>query len=32
MVLLFLMIRWALVARYSDSPYIVFPNKIDTFR
>ena len=32
MVLLFLIYRWALEAKDSDSPYIRFPNKIETFR
>ena len=32
MILLLLIFRWALQARNSESPYISFPNKIDTFR
>jgi len=32
MALLFLIIRWALEIRDSDSPYIRFPDKIDTFK
>jgi len=32
MVLLFILIRWAYNARDSDSPYVRFPDKIETFR
>ena len=32
MVILFLVFRWALGARDSNSPYVSFPNKIETFR
>ncbi len=32
MVILFLIFRWALKARHSTSPYVSFPNKIETFR
>ena len=32
MLLLLLLFRWALDARESDSPYVRFPNKIETFR
>lgn len=32
MVILFMIFRWALQARESGSPYVSFPNKIDTFR
>ncbi len=32
MLILFFMLRWAFEVRHSDSPYISFPNKIETFR
>jgi L-asparagine transporter-like permease len=32
MVLLFLLYRWAYEAKDSDSPYVRFPDKIETFR
>jgi L-asparagine transporter-like permease len=32
MVLLFLLYRWTYDARDSDSPYVRFPDKIETFR
>ena len=32
MMFLFLIYRWALMLKESDSPYVNFENKIDTFR
>ena len=32
MVFLFLIYRWALMLKESDSPYVNFENKIETFR
>jgi len=31
-VLLFLLYRWAMTMKESGSPYISFPNKIETFK
>ena len=32
MLILFFIFRWALNARKSNSPYVSFPNKIETFK
>ena len=32
MILLFFIVRWAYDVKDSDSPYVRFPDKIETFR